>query len=641
MILRSLVRPGRRFLGPLYWRAVRPCFEWLSARAAALYRLRRGDVVWVGVTGSAAKSTTKDLISAVLSTRLKGSVTGWTGNYPHDVARNILGISRNDGFRVVEVGANSGPGSLDAPLALLRPRIGVVTTIGTDHYRAFGSIDAIAAEKAKMVRLLPADGVAVLNADDPRVLAMRENLACRVLTFGFDPGADVRAESVTAAWPDRLAFTLVHAGRSVAVQTQLCGAHWVSAALAAVTVGIAVGISVEDAARAIGQVPPFQGRMYPMTLPDGVIVIRDDWKASLSSIPPVIEFLRHARAPRKILVMGTISDHFGEDKINATTAREAREVADLVCFVGARAFGALRAKTHPNDDSIRGFGTVKAATDFLRAALRPGDLVLLKGSNTADHLYRVILARTRSVACWQEACGRMAFCDQCALVEVASEPASGEVSIPLIAADVSTATPAPPVTASVREPATHIFVGLGNPGEEYQSTPHNVGHAALDRLATTLGARWEPDGDADVARAEWQGTSVCLLKPKAWMNHSGPALRELAERLGFEPPQCVLVYDDLDLPLGTVRVRMRGSDGGHRGVRSILEAFQTDQFRRVKVGVARPGAKRPARDEVLTPFTPDEWAIVHSACAEVIERAGELVKNRPGPPSAGSPISSS
>ncbi len=607
----------------------RRAYEWGLWRVAALQRARRPDVLWIGVTGSAGKSTTKDLIIAVLATRFRGGGAGWTGNYPRDVSRNILAVSRGDGFRVVEIGANSGPGSLDGPQALLRPRIGVITNVGTDHYRAFGSVEAIAAEKAKMVRALPSDGIAVLNADDARVLALRDGLACRVITFGLHPDADVRAERVTAAWPDRLTFTLVHGGRSLDVRTQLCGTHWVSGALAAVAVGVATGISLEEAVTALGTVPPFQGRMSPMALPDGVTVIRDDWKASLTTVPPAMEFLRQARASRKIVVLGTVSDHFGEDKVNVALAREAREVADLVCFVGPRAFGALRAKTQAGDDRIRAFGTVKAAAEFLRGALRAGDLVLLKGSNTADHLYRLILTRIRPVACWQDTCGRMAFCDQCALLTVPSEPSSG--SLPALPGAPE------PDSQPALDPTVLVFVGLGNPGPEYQDTPHNVGHVVLDRLAAMLDAPWEADGDARIARAEWMGAPVCLVKPGGWMNHSGPTLRAVAGRLGFDPTRCVLIFDDLDLPLGAVRLRMRGSDGGHRGVRSVLETFQTDQFPRVKVGVARPGAKRPAADEVLTAFIPDERAIVEAACAQAIERAGDLLKETRG---ASAPASS-
>jgi len=610
----------RRLAAGLFWRVLRPAYELAYWQVARGHRSRLRGTVFIGVTGSAGKTTTKDLLAAVLATRLRGNVGRGSGNYAHDIARNVLSVRTGDQFRVVEIGANTGPGSLDRPLALLRPRIGVVTSVSTDHYTAFGSVDAIAAEKGKLIRALPPDGVAILNADDPRVLAMREGYPGRVRTFGLDPTAELRAEHVTGAWPDRLSFTLVHAGERVPVRTQLCGTHWVSAALAAVAVGLEMGIPLSDAARAIGEVEPFKGRMNPVALADGVTFVRDDLKASLGTLPPVLAFLRSARASRKILVLGTISDHPGNNGIYTKVARQALEQVDLLCAVGPGAFIALRAKTAAGGGRVRAFGSVKAASAFLQDFLRPGDLVVLKGSNTSDHLVRILLARSSRVACWQSNCGRMAFCDDCALVAVPSEPAPGEL-VPVTSEPLDRVENAPGDSSDVQ-----VIVGLGNPDPALANTPHSVGFAAVDRLAEKLGARWHPEEGAQVAAGEWNGEPIRLVKLTAWMNHSGPALRTLGGRLGFGPAQCILIYDDLDLPLGSLRARMNGSDGGHRGVRSILEAFQTDQFRRVKLGVKRAGPSRPEKDQVLAPFSPEDHAIIEGVFPQAFERVRSQIQ---------------
>jgi aminoacyl-tRNA hydrolase len=557
---------------------------------------------------------------------MPGRKSGGTANELHDIAREICKVREGDRFAVMEVGA-PGPGTIDRPLALLRPRIGVVTNIGADHYTAYGSSDGIAAEKRKLIEVLPPDGIAVLNADDPRVLAMGKGFGGRVLTFGLRPDADIRAEAISAAWPARLAFTLVHDGHRVPVQTQFCGTHWVSSALAAAAVGLALGVPLDAAARALGEASPFEGRMSPVFLPDGVTFIRDDWKASVHTIPPALHFMKTAEASRKIAIIGTISDSQRDKKaLYVTMARQALASADQVCFVGPSAFSALRAKTHAGDDRLHAFATVKAASDFLKDLLRPGDLVLLKGSSPADHLYRIILARTRAVACWQSNCRKVRFCDTCSLLDVPSD-ADASTTPPLEADD--------PVRMEGHEAApSHVIVGLGNPGGRYHGTPHNVGQAILDRLATLLGVTWDETTDAQVIRAEWKGEVVCLIKPMTFVNHSGPALAHLARRLGFDHAQCILVYDDLDLPLGTVRTRMRGSDGGHRGVRSIIETFQTDEFRRVKVGVKREGQVRSAGDAVLTPFIGDETTVMGKAYEQAIARLGELVRQRLGPGAA-------
>ncbi|HKZ05041.1 MAG TPA: aminoacyl-tRNA hydrolase [Methylomirabilota bacterium] len=580
-------------------------------------RSRLGSVTFIGVTGSSGKTTAKDLIAKVLSLHSPGRKTGGSANELHDVARAIRLIRPEHRFLVAEVGAPA-PGVIDRCLALLRPRVGVVTNIGTDHISAYGSAEGIAAEKRKLVQALPPDGIAVLNADDPRVRAMAEGFQGRVISYGLDPSADLRAEDVTSVWPSRLSFTLVHAHRRITVETQLCGRHWVSSVLAALAVGLALGVPLEEGARALAHAAPFEGRMSPVSIAGEVTFIRDDWKASIHTIPPALDFMKEAVAPRKIVVIGTIADTTGDaGAVYVTMARRAAEAADIVCFVGPRSTAALRAKRAAGDDRIRAFASTKAASDFLGEVLRPGDLVLLKGSNTADHLCRILLVRVRRVRCWRDDCKRVRFCDTCELIEVDS------ASVPSAAA--------PPEPLAERAPASTeaapsvVIVGLGNPGERYRDTPHNVGQAVLDRLAARLSLEWRDTPDGHLSRGLWNGRSVCLVKPSAFMNHTGPALRAIAARLGVGHEQCVLVYDDHDLPLGAVRRRQRGSDGGHRGVRSIIEAFQTDEFRRVKVGVRRPASGAPAGDAVLAPFDATERETIRDAYDEAIARLDVLL----------------
>lgn len=173
------------------------------------------------------------------------------------------------------------------------------------------------------------------------------------------------------------------------------------------------------------------------------------------------------------------------------------------------------------------------------------------------------------------------------------------------------------------------IVGLGNPGSEYRDTRHNVGQRVVDALARTLGARFEREGGHHVAPARWQGETVYLLKPQSFMNVCGPAVARLSRKLHLGPADLIVVFDDLDLPLGTVRVRMKGSAGGHNGVRSIIAAFGTDAFRRVKVGIGRPGLPGRDRDKVpdhvLSPFLPDEREAVLGACEEAAEHALKLL----------------
>src|SRR3546814_2653526 len=148
---------------------------------------------------------------------------------------------------------------------LARPSFGVVTTFGDDHYKAFGSRDAIAAEKGRLIALLPPDGIAVLNADDPLVWSMRETCQARILSFGLSESADLQARDICASWPARLSFTVRHQGCDHRVETQLCGRHWVTSTLAALATGVAPGIPLAQTANTVTQVAPPKARMEPVT----------------------------------------------------------------------------------------------------------------------------------------------------------------------------------------------------------------------------------------------------------------------------------------------------------------------------------------------------------------------------------------
>jgi PTH1 family peptidyl-tRNA hydrolase len=175
--------------------------------------------------------------------------------------------------------------------------------------------------------------------------------------------------------------------------------------------------------------------------------------------------------------------------------------------------------------------------------------------------------------------------------------------------------------------AQAIF-GLGNPGPEYRETRHNMGQRVVDALARDLGTRFERQSGHAVAEARRQGEILYLVKPQAFMNVTGPAVARICRRLHLGPADIIIVFDDLDLPLGVVRVRMKGSAGGHNGVRSIIDALGTTDFRRVKLGIGRPGPPGSRREEVvdhvLSPFLPDEAEIIQEACAEACQRVLKL-----------------
>ena len=164
-----------------------------------------------------------------------------------------------------------------------------------------------------------------------------------------------------------------------------------------------------------------------------------------------------------------------------------------------------------------------------------------------------------------------------------------------------------------------VIVGLGNPGPEYHETRHNLGHMVVEELARRLDARFRLRGPAQVAEALSGGMPLHLAKLVSFMNVSGPPLARLLRLLDVDPRRLVVVYDDLDLPFGTVRSRLRGRYGGHHGMESILTTLGTQEVRRVKIGVGRPETRGEIVDWVLTPFSAEE----RDALPAVIARAAD------------------
>jgi peptidyl-tRNA hydrolase, PTH1 family len=184
-------------------------------------------------------------------------------------------------------------------------------------------------------------------------------------------------------------------------------------------------------------------------------------------------------------------------------------------------------------------------------------------------------------------------------------------------------TPADPLIGLVPE-RTRLIVGLGNPGPEFADTRHNLGFRCVERLAQRYGAGWQDrthdlESRAALIRPE-EGLSVVLAKPQTFMNRSGTAVRALLERLGIEPGQCLVVYDDMDLPFGALRLRERGSPGTHNGIRSVVATLNTDAVPRLRIGIsqASPGE---ATSHVLSEFAPDERQAVEDLVARATDAA--------------------
>ena len=186
-----------------------------------------------------------------------------------------------------------------------------------------------------------------------------------------------------------------------------------------------------------------------------------------------------------------------------------------------------------------------------------------------------------------------------------------------------------------------LIVGLGNPGFEYQFTPHNLGFLTIDQLADDLNVEVRNRNcRALTARATIGEEPVMLAKPETFMNLSGVSVRELVEKLEIKPEaDLIVIYDELDLPLGTIRIRQRGSSAGHNGMKSIIGALGTQEFARVRIGIA------PEKN-ILKPFRKSQLKPVGDAIETATEAVGVILKEgvaaamnrfnrKPEPPESG------
>lgn len=162
-----------------------------------------------------------------------------------------------------------------------------------------------------------------------------------------------------------------------------------------------------------------------------------------------------------------------------------------------------------------------------------------------------------------------------------------------------------------------MIAGLGNPGAEYAQTKHNVGFMLLDTLAKHLEApEWKTKRDALVTETRIGAEKALLVKPLTYMNDSGRAIGPLLTWYKLRPEDLIVAHDDMDIPVGMIRIRKKGSAGGHNGMKSVLYHMQDENFPRVRIGIGRPPVGWTVIKHVLTPFSPDDRILID----EVIDR---------------------
>jgi UDP-N-acetylmuramoyl-tripeptide--D-alanyl-D-alanine ligase len=350
----------------------------------------------IAVTGSNGKTGTKEAIAALLGHLAPTLKTEGNLNTETGMPLTLLRLAPEHQFAVLEMGAQ-WVGEITALCRIAPPDIAVVTVVGPEHLEFFGSLENVAKGESEAVAALSADGVAILNDDDPAVRAMAKQTKARVVTYGRRPAAMVRALRVSGDPLTGLRFTLSYGGQRERVHLHIPGAHAVTTALAAAAVAVTCGMTLPAIAAALGEIRPVKRRGEIKPAVNGAMLVDDSYNANRQSAIAAVELLKGAKLAeggRRWFVFGDMLELGAYSPAeHAAVGKAAAGAVDELVLVGsdvraaaqaARAAGMPASRVHLFAAPLSNRAELAAARDkaaaLVRDALRPGDVVLVKGS---------------------------------------------------------------------------------------------------------------------------------------------------------------------------------------------------------------------------------------------------------------------
>lgn len=349
-------------------------------KIAAFWR-RKLNLRVIGITGSVGKSTTKELVAEVLSTRSRTLKNPGNLNNEIGLPLTILRLGSGYEYAVLEMGFYV-PGEIALLCDISLPQVGVVTNIGTVHAERAGSKEEIARGKAELVQALPADGTAILNFDDPYVRAMAEKTKAKVLFYGMDPHANLWADEVSSDGLNGISFDLHYQSEEFHLSVPLIGQHSVHTVLRATAVGLVEGMNWGEIIYGLTH-SRNQLRLVTVTTASGAMLLDDSYNASPESTLAALNLLEDLDG-RKIAVLGDMLElgPYEEEGHQKVGIRAAEIVSELITLgprglmiaEGARSAGLAASRIHSFQD-------IDEVVTHLRSVLSRGDVVLIKGSH--------------------------------------------------------------------------------------------------------------------------------------------------------------------------------------------------------------------------------------------------------------------
>jgi UDP-N-acetylmuramoyl-tripeptide--D-alanyl-D-alanine ligase len=363
-----------------------------ALQSTAVWALKEWGGEVIGVTGSAGKTSTKDVIAALLAVGMPVGKTIGNLNNHVGVPLSILRLPGQSRVAVLEMGMNHA-GEIRALCALAKPRIGVVTNVGHAHMEAFDSIEGVAAAKRELIEALPPDGVAVLNADDPLVSKFRASHPGYTITFGIDSPADFRADDVQIT-DHGVAFQV----EGVKFESSLLGRHSVLNILAGLAVASLYGLRPKQLTDVVKDLaaPSMRGQRL---MHDGVLILNDCYNSNPDAARVMIDVLRETPAKRRIAVLGEMLElgHWSESLHRDVGSYVAKSGIDVLVGIRGEACQLVDAARQSGlaVDAAFFFARAEDAGEALRRMAQPGDVILLKGSRGThvEHALERFLAR--------------------------------------------------------------------------------------------------------------------------------------------------------------------------------------------------------------------------------------------------------
>lgn len=368
------------------------CFEGLVVKVddtlkalqdIAGFQRQKFDIPLVGITGSAGKTSTKDMIYEVLSKKFKVLRTEGNLNNHIGLPLTLLNLCREHEAAVVEMGM-SGFGEISTLSKISRPHISLITNIGLAHIGKLGTRQNILKAKMEIFDGMDPDGLVILNGDDGLLMGLRDLLQYRTVFYGLQEGVDVQGYNIRAVDETNTAFNIQVNGREYTVTVPVPGIHNVYNALSAITVGLRFKVSMDDIVDGIKEFKPSKMRMNILTLKKGIRLINDAYNANPNSMEEALRVLRDFSGRRKIAVLGDMLE-LGEWTRQAHVDIGKSVVRNGVNYLVTLGYNSKyiaegAASMGMSQRKIRTCSSIQEINQYLKNIIRDGDIILVKGS---------------------------------------------------------------------------------------------------------------------------------------------------------------------------------------------------------------------------------------------------------------------